>query len=469
MVANVGLKTNWLFTQFPLQKRKPKTAMAKLSDHTSVTSNNNAFQFPTQWIVPATGVRPAPSTPDELRLLLDKLPVELSSFLLDTFGTKLDQMIEIYLQLGQRPEVWLMDTNGEMLPHFLSGESCVQDHIDLFAGLFRNDEEGENQQRTKRRGIAKTLHRISVITKPSTGKVLGVTVRVGRSLTGLLETMTWPSFLTDRARLGQSLLLIGKPGVGKTTILRQMAGFLSATRKFVVVVIDKTNEIAGDGDTPHPCIGASRWMPVGVARHQHEIMLEAVENQTPHVIIVDEISTAAEVQAARTIAQRGVMLIATVHGKTVPELLNDKERGILLGGTTSVTLSGQQASRRADGRKQVLKRTFEPVFDGALELHGQAEWIFHPSIAQAVDAYLDDCTTTSPAVALTPGHAKQVQAVPGNGTFEYCTHCTAMSRCAEHFIGDGQNGSSGGRGNGGSGGGGRGKGRKGRSYRRTIV
>ena len=72
-------------------------------------------------------------------------------------------------------------------------------------------------------------------------------------------------------------------------------------------------------------------------------MREAVENQTPDVIIVDEISTPQEVEAARTISQRGVQLIATVHGRTLPEVIMCKERGSLLGGMASVTLSGNEA------------------------------------------------------------------------------------------------------------------------------
>jgi len=154
--------------------------------------------------------------------------------------------------------------------------------------------------------------------------------------------MAWKSFLVDMAQKNHSLLLIGKPGVGKTTCLREIARILANDRTLNVVVVDKTCEITGDGDAPHSAIGRARWMPVGKPNMQHSIMREAVENQSPDVIIVDEISTPQEVEAARTIAQRGVQLIATVHGRTLPELIMCKERGNLVGGIASVTLSGQE-------------------------------------------------------------------------------------------------------------------------------
>ena len=181
---------------------------------------------------------------------------------------------------------------------------------------------------------------------------------------------------------------------------------------------------------PHPCIGNSRWMPVGVVGKQHEIMREAVENQSPDVIIVDEISTHQEVHAARTIAQRGVMLIATVHGVTLPELIQCKERGILTGGVASVTLSGQEAERRFDKRKQVQKRAQEPVFSAAMELHSRSKWVYHPSIKEAADAYFegDPCN----AEEFSPGRSMSIAAIPGEGLFEYCHECGLGPTCSEH-------------------------------------
>ena len=199
------------------------------------------------------------------------------------------------------------------------------------------------------------------------------------------------------------------------------------------MVVDKTCEIAGDGDAPHHAIGKARWMPVGRPNMQHTIMREAVENQTPDVIIVDEISTPQEVEAARTIAQRGVQLIATVHGRTLPEVISCKERGSLLGGIASVTLSGNEAERRFDKRKQVQKRAREPIFSAALELHGRSKWIFHPNVKDAVDAYLEG--EPSDAQLLRPGKAVAVASIPGEGIFNYCVACGVQGTCPLHLGG----------------------------------
>jgi len=191
---------------------------------------------------------------------------------------------------------------------------------------------------------------------------------------------------------------------------------------------------------PHPAIGNARWMPVGRANLQADIMREAVENQTPDVIIVDEISSRSEVDAAKTIAQRGVQLIATVHGTTLPELLHCRERGDLLGGSQTVTLSGRQAELRHDKRKQVLKRGKEPVFNAAIELHSRTRWIYHPNIKLAVDAYLegDYCD----AQQLEPGMAIACTCIPGDGSFEYSTEfdqsgINSQNRCGNNFNNNG--------------------------------
>ncbi len=237
-----------------------------------------------------------------------------------------------------------------------------------------------------------------------------------------VETMAWKNFLVEMAQKRHSLVLIGKPGVGKTTCLREISRILSDDRSLNVVVVDKTCEIAGDGDAPHAAIGKARWMPVGKPNMQHTIMREAIENMSPDVIIVDEISTPQEVEAARTIAQRGVQLIATVHGKTLPEVIMCKEeRGSLVGGVASVTLSGQEAERRFDKRKQVSKRLRDPVFNAALELHSRSKWIFHQSVKDAVDCYFEG--EPSDAQLLSPGKATAVASIPGEGVFEYCVEC----------------------------------------------
>ena len=188
-----------------------------------------------------------------------------------------------------------------------------------------------------------------------------------------------------------------------------------------------------DGDVPHPAIGNSRWMPVGRRNLQHEIMLEAVENQSPDVVIVDEISNQDEVHAAQTIAQRGIMLIATVHGNTLAELIRDRERGALVGGCSTVTLSGKEADRRSDKSKQVLKRSKEPVFQAALELHSRSSWIFHDNIKDSVDSYLEKEPLS--VVRLCPGKALQCSALPEEGRFEYCDECNEQSICMNHQLG----------------------------------
>ena len=178
---------------------------------------------------------------------------------------------------------------------------------------------------------------------------------------GLIQTMTsGTNFFAPLIQKRQSLLLIGRPGVGKSTALREITFLLSNDPKLIVVVVDKSKELAGDGETPHPAIGNARWLPVGKRDHQHEIMLEAVENQSPDIVIVDELSNPKEVYAAQTIAQRGIMLIATAHGSTLPELVHDRERTALVGAIASVTLSAREANERRDGQKQVLKRSKEP-------------------------------------------------------------------------------------------------------------
>jgi stage III sporulation protein SpoIIIAA len=402
------------------------------------------------WALPPGGVKEHEGTRDEMKKLLETLPVELSQHIQQLFPPeKLIQLNEIYLQRGQYPECIFMEPGGQSTTrHRILDRPCTNAEIDIFSEFFIADGNGNNGSSdngggggggglvsSKRKGISGTLHRVALITDPSCHpeKVLGVTVRVGRAMQGLLETMTsGASFLEPLIANRKSLLIIGKPGVGKTTVLREIASTLSQNKHLTVVVVDKSKEIAGDGETPHPAIGSSRWMPVGRRNLQHEIMLEAVENQSPDVIIVDEISNEREVKAAQTIAQRGVMLIATVHGRTIPELIKDRERGPLVGGCTTVTLSGREAERRPDKSKQVLKRSREPVFDAALELHSRETWVFHDNIQYAVDAYLDK--EVASALRLEPGQASEVACVPLEGKFDYCINCHGKVRCPEHKV-----------------------------------
>ena len=255
------------------------------------------------------------------------------------------------------PEAIFADDRGRKERVKLAQGYCEVADLALFAEMFEA-EENEGQAISKRIGIAGTLHRISLITKahPPPAKVIGIAARIGRVVGGVVKR-TGPTVLDLIISKHRSLLIVGKPGVGKTTVLREFAKLLSERSDLNVVVVDKTNEIAGDGIKPHPAIGDARWLPVGNPKMQASIMREAVENQSPDVIIVDEISTPEEVEAARTISQRGVVLIASIHASTLPELVNCKERGYLVGGQHTITLTDAAASQRSDKRKSVSKRS----------------------------------------------------------------------------------------------------------------
>lgn len=361
----------------------------------------------------------------ELEQLLCKLPAVVRAALdsLCSAGgasVSLDNLAEIYIQQGRFPEAIFCDETGQKQRHVIGSGKCDEADVLLFRDTFGGDEE---VFRTHRKGVAGTLHRLSILVHPTNvcaatkqPKVIGVTARVGRAIFGVLEKMA-PHVL----RSTNSLLLIGRPGVGKTTVLREFARMLSYDERLVVVVVDKTNEIGGDGVTPHEAIGSARWMPVGKPGLQADVLREAVENQSPDVVICDEISTKEEVEAARTMAQRGVRIIASVHGSTLAELSNCNERGMLVGGQTSVTLTDAAASVRADRQKNVAKRAREPVFGSALELHTRARWVYHPCSKQVLDDFYANELST--AELLEPGMRRQVAVVPELDSFLYCSKC----------------------------------------------
>ena len=279
----------------------------------------------------------------ELDLLLQKLPDVVRTTLEDVTRhdggegaekgsiVSMDNLAEIYIQSGRVPEAIFADNRGRKHRHPLTVGRCTEEDIAMFRNTFDGD---DNVFMTHRKGIAGTLHRLSIIVHPTSicgpkqqPRVIGVTARVGRAIYGTLQKMA-PQLLSCT----ESLLLIGRPGVGKTTVLREFARMLSADLSLVVVVVDKSNELGGDGMTPHDAIGSARWMPVGKRGLQADVLREAVENQTPDVVICDEISTTEEVEAARTMGQRGVRIIASVHGSTLAEVAHCSQRGILLGG-----------------------------------------------------------------------------------------------------------------------------------------
>jgi len=231
-----------------------------------------------------------------------------------------------------------------------------------------------------RAGIERTLHRISAI-KNRKERIVGLTCRVGRAVFGTIKV------IEDLVESGKSVMLLGRPGVGKTTMLREVARVLADDVKKRVIIVDTSNEIAGDGDIPHPAIGHARRMQVRTPAMQHAVMIEAVENHMPEVIVIDEIGTELEAQAARTIAERGVQLVGTAHGNTLENLMLNPTLADLIGGIQSVTLGDEEARRRGT-QKSILERMSPPTFDIVVEIQERDRVAIHPDVAEAVDAVL---------------------------------------------------------------------------------
>ncbi len=306
-------------------------------------------------------------TTDDLDALLEALPPEIVARLRG-FASRAD-LLEVVLDLGRRPEARFIHGEEVLLEREIveADLAHVIEHIGAFGG-------------DNRAGIERTLHRISAI-RNRTGDVVGLTCRVGRAVFGTV------AMVRDLLDMGQSLLLMGRPGVGKTTALREIARVLADDLQRRVVVIDTSNEIAGDGDIPHPAIGRARRMQVARPELQHQVMIEAVENHMPEVIVIDEIGTELEAQAARTIAERGVMLVATAHGNELANLIRNPTLSDLVGGIQSVTLGDEEARRRRT-QKTVLERAAEPTFPLAVEMHSRHRWLVHRDVAGTVDLLL---------------------------------------------------------------------------------
>ncbi|WP_133715946.1 R3H domain-containing nucleic acid-binding protein [Methylocaldum gracile] len=303
---------------------------------------------------------------DDLHLLIKLLPPELQkSLALQGQG----ELLEIILDLGRLPQA--------RYPHAalnLSNQPVTREDLDAVIGAL--GEFGADN----RAGIEGTLHRISAI-RNRRGEIIGLTLRVGRAVFGTID------LIRDLVESGKSLVLLGRPGVGKTTKLREVARVLADDFGKRVVVIDTSNEIAGDGDVPHPAIGSARRMMVAHPDRQHAVMIEAVENHMPEAIIVDEIGTATEAMAARTIAERGVQLIGTAHGNTLENLVLNPTLCDLVGGVQTVTLSDEEARLRGT-QKTVSERKAPPTFDIVVEITARDEVVVHPDTSQAVDAIL---------------------------------------------------------------------------------
>lgn len=302
---------------------------------------------------------------DDLDALLRVLPPRVRKVLADDPDSK--DLLEIVLDLGRPAEARYPDREVTLGP-----EEVTQEDIDYVVA--RIGDFGEDN----RAGIERTLHRISAI-RNRKGRIVGLTMRVGRAISGTID------IIRDIVGAGQSVLLLGKPGVGKTTMLREVARVLSENRR--VVIVDTSNEIGGDGDIPHPAVGRSRRMQVATPMLQHEVMIEAVENHMPQAIIIDEIGREQEAEAARTIAERGVQLIGTAHGQTLTNLMNNPTLADLVGGIQTVTLSDEEARRRGT-QKSVLERMAPPTFDVVVEIQDWEHLMVHPNVAEAVDAIL---------------------------------------------------------------------------------
>ena len=304
---------------------------------------------------------------DDLEALLNVLPPRVRQPLEDTEDRR--ELLEVVLDLGRLPEARfahreIMLDEGEV------ADEDIQYVVERISG-FGDD---------NRAGIERTLHRISAI-RNRKGRIVGLTCRVGRAVYGTMN------IIEDLIQTGRSVLLLGRPGVGKTTMLREVARVLADEFDKRVIIVDTSNEIAGDGDIPHPAIGHARRMQVTTPNMQHAVMIEAVENHMPEVIVIDEIGTALEAQAARTIAERGVQLVGTAHGNTLENLMMNPTLADLIGGIQSVTLGDEEARRRGT-QKSILERMSAPTFDILVEIQDWDRVAIHTDVGEAVDAIL---------------------------------------------------------------------------------
>ena len=306
---------------------------------------------------------------DDLEKLFEKLPFSLYTQL--KYHLHTDQLIEIVLDLGRRPEARFSSEPKYLSQKVISWQDL--DYITKRISKFSTE---------NRAGIERTLHRISCI-RNRQFLIIGLTCRIGRSIFGVI------SIVRDLLESGQSILILGKPGVGKTTIIREIGRVLADEMEKRVIIIDTSNEIAGESDIPHFGIGRARRMQVSKTEFQHQVMIEAVENHMPEVIIVDEIGTELEVLAARTIAEKGVQLVGTTHGNCLQNLIKNPSLANLIGGIQSVTLSDDEAKRRRT-QKTVLERKAYPAFEILIEINQQNSWTIHENVKDSIDSLLKD-------------------------------------------------------------------------------
>ena len=311
---------------------------------------------------------------DDLEKLIENLPFFLQEHL-NQHPNK-DKLIEIVLDLGRRPEARFVTGNEYLSQKIISWQDI--DYMTKRISKFSNE---------NRAGIERTLHRISCI-RNRQFLINGLTCRVGRAVFGTI------SVVRDLLESEKSILILGKPGVGKTTIIREIARVLADEMEKRVVIIDTSNEIAGDSDIPHSGIGRARRMQVAKTEYQHQVMIEAVENHMPQVIIIDEIGTELEVLAARTIAEKGVQLVGTTHGNCLENLIKNPPLSDLIGGIQYVTLSDDEAKRRGT-QKSILERKAYPAFEIIIEINHQNSWTIHEDVKNSVDLFLRNNFTVS--------------------------------------------------------------------------
>jgi stage III sporulation protein SpoIIIAA len=304
---------------------------------------------------------------DDMDALLAILPPHVKTLLVQQ--PDISELLEVVLDLGRPPEARF--PKREVVLDVKEADEADIDYVVARISAFGDD---------NRAGIERTLHRISAI-RNRRGRVVGLTCRVGRAVFGTIK------IIEDLVQSGKSVLLLGRPGVGKTTMLREVARVLADDANKRVIIVDTSNEIAGDGDIPHPAIGHARRMQVATPSLQHAVMIEAVENHMPEVIVIDEIGTELEATAARTIAERGVQLVGTAHGNTLENLMMNPTLADLIGGIQSVTLGDEEARRRGT-QKSILERKSPPTFDIVVEIQERDRVAIHPDVGEAVDALL---------------------------------------------------------------------------------
>ena len=304
---------------------------------------------------------------------LEKLIENLPLFLRNDFDqcNFKDELIEIVLDLGRRPEVRYLNNSEYFSQKIISWQDI--DYITKRLTKFTDE---------NRAGLEHTLHRISCI-RNRQFLINGLTCRIGRYSKSIIFVSQ------DILELKKSILILGKPGVGKTTIIREIAKTLANEMERRVIVVDTSNEIAGDSDIPHRGIGRARRMQVPKTEFQHKIMLEAVENHMPQVIIIDEISTELEVLAVRTIVEKGVQLIGTTHGDCLESLIRNPTLNDLIGGIHYVTLSDDEAKRRGT-QKTILERKAYPSFKIIIEINSLNHWTIYENVINSVDLFLNN-------------------------------------------------------------------------------